>query len=90
MDWTYKNDNENEPLTFSKLGLATIVNRIRNAQALRELADSKDQNRDVVKRDKQPSDSENEQREETERADIERRMLDILHMENTLRRKSRK
>jgi hypothetical protein len=38
--------NENEPLTFTQLGLAAalVINRIRNAQTLRELQTDEKQN----------------------------------------------
>lgn len=83
---TYNNDNE--PLTFQSLGLAAaiVINRIRNAQALRELANSDE--KEEIKRDgKHDPNSAREEKEEVERADIERRMRDILAMENRLRRK---
>jgi hypothetical protein len=41
-------DNENEPLTFTQLGLQTalIINRIRNAQTLLELAKDQEKQSD--------------------------------------------
>lgn len=83
MDWTYKHDNEND--TFSKLGLAAalIVNRIRNAQALRELSNSdKKQNEDRGS-DPSPADADKE-RAEDQRRYVDQRLKSIAAWERKI------
>jgi hypothetical protein len=87
-DTNDKTTQDNEPLTFIQLGLAAalVVNRMRNAQTLRELQTDEPEN---GKRDpKHDSDRAKEEQNEIERADLERRMRDILIMENRLRRQT--
>jgi hypothetical protein len=76
---------DNEPLTFSKLGLATalIVNRLRNAQALRELVDMNEKqnerpegNSDAGKRD--------EQKRLTNLHYVEERLREIMRWERRI------
>lgn len=82
---------DNEPLTFIQLGLAAalVVNRMRNAQTLRELMNS-DETENVKPNGERDKHRADEEKTEAERADIERRMRDILAMENRLRRQTRK
>lgn len=85
-----RDTQDNEPNPWSSIGLqaAMIVNRLRCQSQLND--NSKEEDRGVIKQDQQPDDSKKEKSSETERADIERRMRDILAMENRLRRESRK
>lgn len=79
MDWTYKADNDNE-LSFITLSAAT-----RNVT--RFLMNSEDVKREIVQPDKHDRAGEDRKADKPERPDIERRVRDILAMEDRLRRK---
>lgn len=76
------NDNDNEPLSFQSLGLAAaiVVNRIRNAQALREL-DSEEKREDVERKGEYPAGGPEQPGSEEHRAYVERRIRDIATFE---------
>lgn len=79
--------NDDEPLTFIQLGVAAalVVDRMRNAQTLRELQPDEPEN---TKSDaEQNGDPATKRDNETKRADMERRIRDLLRMEDALRRK---
>lgn len=72
--------NDNDELSFITLSAAT-----RNVT--RYLVHSEDEQREIVQPDKRDGGRANNGNDKDQRADIERRVSDILAMENRLRRK---
>lgn len=81
------NDNHE---TFLPVGLHVnlILNRLRNERHLRELSDPEQERGEIVSPDEKNDQGKNEQDDERARLDLQRRIADILAMENRLRRKS--
>ena len=81
-------NNDNEPNPWSTIGLqaALIVNRLRCQSQILQLQTDEPEN---AKPDaEQNSDRATKRDDETKRADMERRIRDLLAMENRLRRQS--